>query len=291
MGLFASSAPGSGNLTSVQPKIGRIEIVNSTAQSISLSSSVNVNNPTPYSATIPFADIHILCNGTILGHAYVQNLVMKPGLNADIQAEAVWEPSAFNESHGAAVGRELLSRFISGYHSNITLQTHEGSIPGQPGLGKALASFPVDISTSHLLPPSEPDDGSDPDDPDNDDRGPRFIQETTMHLFSSTATFSLKSPFSRSTMYITHLDATAYHEGEPAGSILYEEEIKVEPGITETPKLPVEWSLDSIGFGAIRQALGGTLRLSAEAKTGVRMGEYQTELWFKGKSIGAKVRL
>lgn len=112
-----------------------------------------------------------------------------------------------------------------------------------------------------------------------------------MHLLTSTSTFSLLSPLSHTTLYLTSINATAYHEGAPAGKILYEGSLAVPPGESTTPRLPVTWSLDSVGYRAVREALGGTLRLSAEAEVGVRIGSYAVGVWYKGGGIGAKVRL
>ena len=41
----------------------------------------------------------------------------------------------------------------------------------------------------------------------------------------------------------------------------------------------------------MRDALGGTLKLDAEADVGVRIGTWHEKVWFKGGGIGASVRL
>lgn len=112
-----------------------------------------------------------------------------------------------------------------------------------------------------------------------------------MHIISSTALFTLASPFSSTTLFITTLNATAYYDGQPSGKILYELPFAVPPGLSETPRLPVEWSLGSVGYEAIRKALGGKLKLSAFAHVGIRIGEWNEMIWFKGGQIGANVRL
>lgn len=112
-----------------------------------------------------------------------------------------------------------------------------------------------------------------------------------MHLLTSTALFTLASPLASTTLYITSLNATAFYEGHPSGKILYELPWAVPPGLSESPRLPVEWSLGSVGYEAIRRALGGTLRLSAVADVGVRIGEWRERVWYRGGSIGASVRL
>ena len=112
-----------------------------------------------------------------------------------------------------------------------------------------------------------------------------------MHLISSTAIFTLASPFSTTTMYIESMDATSYYDGEPAGKIVYDLPFAVPPGDSTTPRLPVDWSLGSVGYKAIREALGGQLKLSAFAKVGCRIGRWREVVWYQGHGIGANIRL
>jgi hypothetical protein len=111
-----------------------------------------------------------------------------------------------------------------------------------------------------------------------------------MHIISSTAIFTLASPFTTTTLYITNLNATAFHDGHPSGRIVYDLPFAVPPGVSESPRLPVNWSLGSIGYDAIRKALGGELQLSALAEVGIRIGHWREQIWYKGRSIGAKIR-
>ena len=112
-----------------------------------------------------------------------------------------------------------------------------------------------------------------------------------MHLFSSTAVFTLVSPLTTTVLYITSINATAFYKTDSVGTIIYDLPIAVEPGESDTPKLPVDWSLGSVGYDAVRKALGGTLRLRAEAEIGVRIGEWQQSIWYRGRGIGAHIRL
>ena len=169
------------------------------------------------------------------------------------------------------------------------MQTHEGSIPAQPALGKALQALTISFPTPKL--------GGD-DRGDNDDGKPHFIKSATMHLFSSTAEFELVSPLAHSSLFITHINATAMYRGDDVGHIFYgeeygglPEEFEVPPGASVSPRLPVDWDLGSVGYEALKRALGGTLRLSAKATVGIRIGEYNLRIWFKGGGIGAHVKL
>lgn len=91
-----------------------LKIISTSAKSLKLQAAINFTNPTPYSATIPYADVKILVNGTELGHATIRDAVVRPGLNVRIPVMATWDPSAVAGRNGSAVGRELLSQYISG---------------------------------------------------------------------------------------------------------------------------------------------------------------------------------
>jgi len=107
-----------------------------------------------------------------------------------------------------------------------------------------------------------------------------------MHLMSSTANFVLVSPVS---LYITSIAAVAYYNGTEVGTIDWDYPFAIDEGETTTPKLPVEWKVE--GLGAVRDALGGTLKLDAKADVGVKIGEWQEKVWYEGEGIGAKIRL
>jgi len=290
---------GSGaGLGSLRPKIGSLEIVDSTKDSLTINALANFSNPTEYSATVSYADIHILVNGSLLGHATARNISVAPGKNTNIPVTAVWQPMELGGDRARQVGVELLSQYLSGYNTTITLQAHEGSVPSQPALGRALSKFTFELPTPRLgspRPRDPPHDGlpTDPKDPDNDDdQGPHFISDAIMHLFTSSATFNLHSPLKTTTVYVTYINATAYYKGDDVGHIDYDETFAVPPGKeVTTPRLPVAWSLGSVGYDAIRNAVGGSLKLSAKATVGVRLGKWEEKIWFQGKGIGAKIRL
>jgi hypothetical protein len=288
---------GTPSIGTLSPKIGNLSIIGTSPTSITLQAYVNITNPTNYSATVPYFNINILVNGTVLGQATAKHISVYPGNNTNIVVTAVWDPYCNSGAEGKAIGRELLSQYVSRFNTSLTLQTHAGTIPAQPALGSLLSKFPITFQTPSLSTPKKPsdDDPKDPDkDPDKDpekDEAPHFIRGATMHLFSSTAVFTLSSPFATTTLYITKLNATAYHDGEPSGKIIYDLPFAVPPGLSDTPRLPVEWSPGSVGYDAIRKALGGTLKLSAFAEVGIRIGMWRQDIWFQGGAIGARIRL
>jgi hypothetical protein len=269
----------------MKPKVGELKVLSTSPTSINLQARVNFTNPTEYTAHIPFVNIHILNNGSIIGDATAQNVEVVQGNNTNVLVQATWDPTTFGGNKGAKIGRELLSQYISGFNTTLTFQTHEGSIPTQPKLGKALSKFEIEIPTPRLsLPSTGGDDGG--------DQNSHFIDNAMFHLFSSTATFTLLSPLQYSTIYIDNINATAfYNHTEPVGHIDYDLPFKVPPGASQTPRLPVEWSLDSIGYDKLQQALGGELKLDAAGTVVVRLGQWSEKVWYIGSGIGASVRL
>lgn len=63
------------------------------------------------------------------------------------------------------------------------------------------------------------------------------------------------------------------------------------PGVSTSPRLPVDWTLGGVGYEALRAAVGGRLRLDAVAEVGVGVGAWRQRVWFVGRGIGAGVRL
>lgn len=265
---------------SLQPEVGAIEILDTAYKSITLQARVNITNPTPYTAHIPAFSIHVLSNGSLVGAATAENLDVIKGKNTNLLITAKWNPSMGGD-RGEELGRELLSQYISGLNTSLTLRAHRDSIPGQPLLGEALSKLNLTVVAPKLHVPGG----------DESEKG-HFIREATFHIFSSSATFTLVSPLQHNTLYIEHINATAfYNRTESVGKILYEYPFAAPPGESQTPRLPVEWSLGSDGYEKVRKALGGQLKLDAAAVVGVRLGNWKETVWYEGRGIGAKVRL
>ncbi len=273
-----------GGIENLAPQVGNIHIISTTNTSVTLEARVNITNPTPYTAFIPSISVHVLSNGSIVGEARATILDIKTGNNTDLLVSAEWNPSIGGDS-AVQIGRDLLSQYISGYNTSVMLRAHRNSIPSQPLIGHALSKVNITAKLPRLRLP-----GNDDDDSGGRDKG-RFIRDSTFHIFSSTATFTLVSPLAQNTLYIEHVNATAfYNHTEPVGQIVYDDSLPVPPGASETPKLPVEWSWDSVGLDKLREAMGGTLLLDARAVVGVRIGNWKEVVWYVGRGIGAHVR-
>jgi hypothetical protein len=264
----------------MNPHVDELNILETSDTSIKFAARVNFTNPTEYTARVPYININILSNGSIIGQATAEDVNVSKGENVNLLVTVVWDPRALGGKEAERIGRHLLSQYISGLNTTLTIKAHNGTIPSQPILGEALSKFEIHIPTPRL---STPDEGSD---------GPHFIRYATFHIFSSTATFALLSPLKYSTLYIESVNATAfYNYTDQIGKILYHLPFQVPPGVSITPKLPVYWSIGSVGYGKLREAIGGELKLEAEGEMGVRLGNWRENVWYTGRSIGAHIRL
>lgn len=301
------SKPGSGHgsappdvFRSLNPHLYDLSIVSSTPSSLTVSALLNITNPTPYEASIPYLSLHLLTNATILANASVRDLNITRGNNTALQALATWDPATLGGGAAALqTGIELLSQYISGRNTTLTAKLHAASIPSNPALSRALSGFNLTIPTPKLLP-DEP--GPPPDDPDAPDdtprrRAPSFIDEAHFHLLSSTASFVLRSPLRDTELFVTGINATARYRGDAVGRIEYDLPFAVAPvddegNGSETPRLPVDWATGGAGWDAVRRALGGRLKIAAEAVVGIRVGEWTAEgIWFEGNGLGVSVGL
>ena len=122
--LMAGSALSGGGLKGFSPEVGSLKILETTKSSLLIEAKVNITNPTNYSATVPYVDINLFSNETLLGHATARDVNVIPGRNEGILVKATWEPSDLGGSKGVEAGRELLSQYISGQWS---VPVHEPS--------------------------------------------------------------------------------------------------------------------------------------------------------------------
>ncbi|RFU25430.1 hypothetical protein B7463_g10910, partial [Scytalidium lignicola] len=280
-------SPG-GDFTKLNPQVGKVKILDTSESAIHLQASVNFTNPTEYTATVPYVNIHILNNGSIIGSATAENVSVISGNNSNIMVEATWDPFTYGGKTAKAIGRELLSQYVSGFNTTLTFQTHEGSIPHQPRLGKALSKFAIEIPTPRVSTPST---GKDGDSDGEENEKPHFLTGAIFHFLSSTAQFELYSPLQYSSIYLEEVNATAlYNHTEPVGWIDYNLPFEVPPGRSLTPKLPVDWSMEGVGYDAVKKALGGTLKLDARGNITVRLGRWSETVWYMGDGIGAEIR-
>ncbi|OJD18871.1 hypothetical protein AJ78_01126 [Emergomyces pasteurianus Ep9510] len=278
-GNITVKPPASGGFSDLKLAVENLEISHTTKSSILLATKLNLTNPTEYSANVPYINLQVVHNGTNVGHVTARNLTISPGFNSGIEISALWDPLHLGGKDGIAAGQDLISRYISGFNTSIGLRPHKDTVPTLPKLGLALSTLELDIPVPKLRTPGDDDQS-------------HFIKDATLHLWSSTAVFTLASPLLSTTLLITAIDAAAfYNHTELVGKIKYDLPFAVPPGISQTPRLPVDLDFSGAGYEAIRQALGGTLKMDAIADVDVQLGEYSNTVFYKGRGIGAKVRI
>ena len=72
----------------LHPVVRSLSIIGTSVDSLHLEAVADVVNPTEYSASISFADVHILVNGSRLGNVTVQNMDVFPGKNKNLTVQA-----------------------------------------------------------------------------------------------------------------------------------------------------------------------------------------------------------
>ncbi|GAO14233.1 hypothetical protein UVI_02001340 [Ustilaginoidea virens] len=269
-------------LAALNPQVGEVRVLSTSKTGVHIEASVNMTNPTPYTAWIPYMSIHMTKNQHLLGEAVAKEMRLGRGDNSNLVVQATWDPESLGGPPARAAARRLLSSYLSGKNTTVTLRAHRASVPACPAVGEALSRLNVTLSTPRLKLPGDADG----------DAGRGFVRDATFHILSSTATFTLASPLGRDTVHVERINATAFfNHTEPVGRILHDEPFDVPPGLSRTPRLPVDWSADRVGFGKLRDALGGTLKLDAVADVTVRLGRWVEQVNYEGEGIGARVSL
>jgi hypothetical protein len=170
--------PFGGSIGDLQPKINSVKVWHTSQTTVILHASINFTNPTEYSATIPLVDVLLLYNRTALAHLTARDLVVVPGLNSDIRVEASWSPFDSSGGLGVDAGRKLISQYLSGFNTTVTIQSHENSIPALPNLGRALSKLEIDVQVPRLRIPG--DENGQPGDDDDGDDSRHFVKDATV---------------------------------------------------------------------------------------------------------------
>jgi hypothetical protein len=180
----------------------------------------------------------------------------------------------------------FLTLVTSGLNPNITARFHNASIAGNPALSRILDGLNITIPVPSIKPHHKSKLH------DSESSSP-FLRSAIIHLLSRTAQFELFNPLSNSAITINSLEANATYQGEIVGTITEPtfnfEVLPGREGDTTTDKIPVE--VGSVGYDAIRRALGGELVVDAVADVVATIGKWRGRIRYYGESVGAKVRL
>ena len=180
----------------VRPRIESLDLADTTESTALVKTTINFTNPSPYAATVPFVDLALFYNGTVVGRVVGKNVSIVPGVNRGIYAELMWSPLDSGGLEGVVAGRQMISSYVSGKegkervdyraltcpgcNTTVTIRSDRRTIPTLPNLGLAMSKLQLHVPVPKI--PSPPDDGDDDDD-DNDDDGEgrtRFIRDATV---------------------------------------------------------------------------------------------------------------
>ncbi|KAL2809961.1 hypothetical protein BJX63DRAFT_423438 [Aspergillus granulosus] len=262
----------------LRPQVESLTLGDTTESSLTMKTTVKFTNPTQYSISLPFVDLLLVYNSTRIAHVTMKDAKIIPGTNTGILLDFRWSPLDLGGPSAVLAGQDLVSQYISGRNTSVTITTHKGTIPSLPNLGQSLSRLGFEVQIPKLPPGHDGPDG--------------FIQEATLHLLSSTAEFTLFSPLANTTIEVTSVEAQAFrNHDEEVGTINYHDRFSVPPGISHSPRLPVDLKLGRIGYSDPWRAAEGSLDLDTVARIGVEIENYKDIIHYHGKGIKAKVKL
>ncbi|KAF9974096.1 hypothetical protein BGZ73_002626 [Actinomortierella ambigua] len=267
---------GLGGLMGVPPKLEQIDIVDSTNRSLTIKARLMINNPSSISASLGSLSFFWGYNGFLVGLATVPSAVLQPGPNT-VETIGMMDPlldcrqraydPMCDPEEAAQAARAFLSGYISGDNTTaIDILGHEESTK-IPLLHPLISSLRI----RSTLPVMEQE----------------FLLSTTMYLLSSMIVLELRNPLD-TTIWILNINGTAFYKDEPLGHIRvnFERDIATpkpieipandhqgeNSGYVKTPRLPVSYELSSVGYEALKQALGGTLEVDVLCHIKARVG-------------------
>ncbi|KAF9562726.1 hypothetical protein EC968_005145 [Mortierella alpina] len=284
---------GLGGLMSVPPVLEKLDVVDSTAHSLTVKATLTLFNPSSISATL--GDLSFLWSnrGYVIGMATVTNVHLQPGNNT-IECVGMMDPSTdcalkhdplCNPELAITASREFISKYISGDNSTtIDVLGYAGSTR-IPLLKPMMSSFSI---TSHL-PVIDQD----------------FLISATIYIILSKLELELQNPLD-TVITVLYLNGTAFFKGERLGHILVDFEHdftspkpilipandhkEEDSGYVKTPKLPVVFDLSSVGYEALRKALGGSLEVDVVCHIKAKVGSMVMWVDFVKDGVQAEVR-
>ncbi|KAF9345999.1 hypothetical protein BGX26_002531 [Mortierella sp. AD094] len=288
-----TSQRGIGGLNSVAPILDGLDVVDSTEHSLTIKATLVVWNPSNISANL--GDLSFLWSygGHLIGVAGVPDLKLKAGNNT-IECFGMMDPTidcARKNDPNCDLGfarnasREFISKYISGDNTTtIDILGYAGSTK-IPLLQPMISSFSI---TSHL-PEIEQD----------------FLISSTMYLLSHTLVLELRNPLD-TLITILYINGTASYKKEPLGHILIDFEHDIASpkpilipandhqnetsGYAKTPRLPVTFDLSSVGYEALKKALGGTLEIDVLCHIKAKVGSMLMWVDFAQDGVSSDVR-
>ncbi|GJJ69934.1 hypothetical protein EMPS_02283 [Entomortierella parvispora] len=291
----ATKQKGLGGLISEPPALLGLDVIDSTNHSLTIKATLVLWNPSHISASL--GDVSFLWShtGFVVGMATVPNLNLVAGNNT-IECFGMMNPALHCKRKGPSdpecdpeearnASRAFISKYISGDNSTtIEVLGYPGSTH-IPLLQPMLSEFTI---SSHL-PVIDQD----------------FLISATMYLLSSTLVLELKNPLDTE-ITVLYVNGTASYKDERLGHILVDFEHDIaspkpilipandhqdeNSGYVKTPRLPVAFDISSVGYEALKKALGGSLEVDVICHIKTRVGNMEMWVDFVKDGVQAEVR-
>ncbi|KAF9293654.1 hypothetical protein BGZ74_011599 [Mortierella antarctica] len=285
---------GLGGLMSTPPLLKSLDVVDSSEHSLTVKVTLVLWNPSNISASL--GDLSFLWSfgGYEIGMATSPNLTLGTGNNT-IEAYGMMNPSLHctrrrhdplcDPEEATQAAREFISRYISGDSTTSIKVLGYPESTQIPLLQPMMESFSIESSLPEL--------------------DQEFLISATMYLLSSSLVLELKNPLD-TVITVLYINGTASYKDEPLGHILvdFEKDIAAPKpilipandhqnetsGYVKTPRLPVVFDLSSVGYEALKKALGGSLEVDVLCHIKAKVGSMVMWVDFVKDGVVANVR-
>jgi hypothetical protein len=96
------------------PTAKDINVGNTTPHSMVLDIKVHAENPSNWSALIPYANFHVFDGETLLGNATIEDVAIVPGEN-EFAVHIIWDPLGSGGEDAVKAGEDLIGKYVSGW--------------------------------------------------------------------------------------------------------------------------------------------------------------------------------
>ena len=271
-----------------------LTVVETSPSSASFTVHVFVQNTTPYTLNVEFLHCHLFHEGILIGEGYIEDEVVLPCDRTCALARVTLQPDITSQSKESIVS--LINKYVCGKKSEVEIRLHEKTIPSMLHLSKILSrNYSVTVVLPKLSPDQSSEDVLEAYDPSEDyvphdgkigspNKGVQspLIYSAEMHIVTSTVQLTLFNPLNVP-ISISKISGKAMHNESHIGDMAAPEDWnwELEPGVQDTPKIPVTWSMISFGLDPMKGfsmifdgwQRNGEVSVDVSAKATVKIGK------------------
>ncbi|CAH2447189.1 Hypothetical protein PP7435_CHR1-1312 [Komagataella phaffii CBS 7435] len=272
-----------------------IDVISTTKDSILLLVDADILNPfaSGFNLVNIDLDLQLAYNESTLGHLSLFENIESSG-SSWFSASALFDidPNRYTidnipSSDVSPIEKleQLVSGYLSGEETLVTIEGHDRSIPTSPLLSQVLKNLSVTLPIPQIVYEEHKILSSNPDYQSG------FILDSTMHLMSSEIEFTVYNPISNSEAFVLIQNAKASYEGTVLGYIGREQSLIIPPGVSTTPRIPIRYATSGIGADILRKAVNGELKVDAQAVVEFGLQSFKLQLIYHGKGMRSNIRL